>query len=164
MNLYAIKRSAFWMLILTFSTLLCSYSIEYFFQLEPCPLCIMQRLCTIFLAFLCLGNWVAEDWSKKIWYSLIQGFFMIFGTIFAGRQLWLQIMTADNNGICMPGFEALLHYFSWDIILKTLFWGSNDCATVAWRLLGMPLSAWSLVYFILMLFLLIWHIRQTSSR
>lgn len=164
MPLYAIKKSNFWMLIATFFVLLSSCSIEFFLQLEPCPLCIMQRFCTVVLAFLCLGNIVSENWSKRWWYFSLQAFVIALGVLLAGRQLWLQIFSVDDSSLCMPGFEALMHYFSWDIILKTLFWGSNDCATVAWRLLGMPLSAWALVYFLLMLFLFIWHLLQNLKR
>ena len=158
-----INKSSFWMLVLTFSTLFLSYSLEYFLQLEPCPLCIMQRFCTVLLAFLCLGHFTCPIWHKKTVYKILFSAIILLGFVLASRQFWLQLQGPHDNSICMPGFEAILNYFSWDIILKMLFWGSNDCATVAWRLMGMPLSAWSMVYFFLMFVLSVWHFRQMKS-
>jgi disulfide bond formation protein DsbB len=163
MKTNVMKSSSVWMVFITFFTLILSYSLEFVLQLEPCPLCLMQRFCTISLGFLCLGNFTAPVWSQKRWYQFTQLGFMILGFILASRQLWLQLLGPHDNSICMPGFEAILNYFSWDIIIKMLFWGSNDCATVAWRLMGMPLSAWSMGYFFLMFILWIWQLRQMSS-
>lgn len=163
MNSNVIRSYSIWMLILTFSTLLISYSLEYVLQLEPCPLCLMQRFCTVVLAFLCLGQLTSVVWSKKRAYLFLEVTVMVLGFILASRQFWLQSQGAHDNSLCMPGFEAILNYFSWDVIIQMLFWGSNDCATVAWRLMGMPLSAWSMGYFFLMMVLWIGHYRQVTD-
>lgn len=150
------KKTSVWMLIITLTTLVISYGLEFILQLEPCPLCLMQRLCMIVLTFSFLGQFVSQVWSKKRWYFLLQQIVIVLGIVLAARQLWLQMLGAADNSICMPGFEAILNYFSWDTVIKMLFWGSNDCATVSWKLIGMPLSGWSMAYFIIM-FLLNWY-------
>lgn len=160
MNHNVTRSHSFWMLILTFSTLFMSYSLEYVLQLEPCPLCLMQRFCTVMLAFFCLGQFTLTHFSKKRVYLFVEWLLIVLGFVLASRQFWLQSQAVHENSICMPGFEAILNYFSWDVIIKMLFWGSNDCATVAWRLMGMPLSAWSMGYFFLMMVLWIGHYRQ----
>lgn len=161
MKLNVVKLSVFWMLVLTFLTLFSSLILEQFLQLEPCPLCIMQRFCTVVIAFFTLGHFVCETWSKRWGFISIQSFFIVLGILLASRQLWLQLYVKEaGSGVCLPGLEELLHYFSWDTVLKMLFWGSNDCATVAWRLMGMPLSVWSLAYFLFMFIFMIWHIQQ----
>lgn len=162
MNHNATRSYSFWMLILTFSTLFISYSLEYVLQLEPCPLCLMQRFFTVLLAFLCLGQFTSAVWAKKRVYLFTEGLLMLLGLVLASRQFWLQSQGGHDNSLCMPGFEAILNYFSWDVIIQMLFWGSNDCATVAWRLMGMPLSAWSMGYFLLMMVLWIGHYRQIN--
>jgi protein dithiol:quinone oxidoreductase len=163
MKINVVKNSSFWMLILTFVTLLTSLVLEHFLQLEPCPLCIMQRFCTVILAFFCLGHFVCQSWPKRWIFILSQTFFIVLGILLASRQLWLQLFIKESgSGVCLPGLEELLNYFSWDMVLKMLFWGSNDCATIAWRLMGMPLSVWSLVYFTVMFILIGCYIKQVK--
>jgi disulfide bond formation protein DsbB len=150
-----INRNGFWMLGITFFTLLSSYAIEYLFLLTPCPLCMMQRLCTIMLAFSCLVFFVfPRRWIGYLFFG-VQAIFITLGMLTAGRQMWLQSFASGDSSLCLPGFEELVHYFSWDTILKMLFWGSNDCATVSWKLMGLPMSYWSMGYFVLMLFFII---------
>jgi disulfide bond formation protein DsbB len=150
-----INRNGFWMLGITIFTLLSSYAIEYLFHLTPCPLCMMQRLCTIMLAFSCLIFFVLPRHMMGYLFSGFQAIFIILGILTAGRQMWLQSFAVGDNSLCLPGFEELVHYFSWDTILKMLFWGSNDCATVSWKLVGLPMSYWSMGYFLCMLLFLI---------
>lgn len=147
------KNNALVMLTLTFFVLISSYVLEYLFSLTPCPLCIMQRLCTVVLAFLCLAYFVIPQWSKRLSFSLSQLLFIVIGIISAGRQLWLQLFATHDSSLCMPGFEELIHYFSWDMVLKMMFWGSNDCATVSWTFMKMPMSVWSMGYFLIMMLL-----------
>ena len=155
------NASSWWMLGLSVVTLLCSYGLEYVFDLSPCPLCIMQRLCTIILAFNCLGYFIFAKQTKTYIFFAFQASIILLGILTAGRQMWLQSLTATDNSLCMPGFEELVHYFSWDTILKMMFWGSNDCATVSWKFIGLPMSYWSMGYFLMMLFFLI---RQIVSK
>jgi disulfide bond formation protein DsbB len=156
MNQPVIKHVNFWIVIFSACALFATYFCEYCLKLSPCPLCLMQRLCIEVLTFMSLGFFVAEKWSKTIWYRGLFLLVIFLGMILASRQMWLQLMTTHESGACMPGFEALVAYFSWDVILKMLFWGSNDCATVAWRFLGLPLSAWSMLYFVVTLVLFLW--------
>ena len=147
-------NSRWWMLGLTVFALLSSYGLEYVFNLSPCPLCIMQRLCTIVLAFSGLFYFIFPKFTKSYLFLGLQAMVILLGILTAGRQMWLQSVTTADTSLCMPGFEELVHYFSWDTILKMMFWGSNDCATVSWKLMGLPMSYWSMGYFLLMLFLL----------
>lgn len=148
-----IKSNVFWMLILSFLALFFSYGLEYFFQLNPCPLCIMQRFATLIIAWLSLLYFVAESWSKRLSFWILLWFFIALGFCSALRQLWLQLFVVSDSSLCMPGFEELMRFFSWGTVIKMLFWGSNDCSTISWTFMGMPMSVWSLGYFICILFL-----------
>jgi len=155
MNQPVIKSLHFWILICSACALLSTFFCEYCLHLSPCPLCLMQRLCIEMLVFMSLGFFVAPQWSTQIWYRVLYLLVIVLGVVLAARQLWLQLFSTHDSGACIPGIEALLAYFSWDVILKMLFWGSNDCATVAWRFLGLPLSAWSMLYFVVIFVLFI---------
>lgn len=155
------RNNAFLMLILSVLAILSSYAMQFLLDMQPCPLCIMQRFCTVVLVFLCLSYFCFERWGKKNSFLISQIIFIVLGVVLAARQMWLQIFTHNDAGLCLPGFEQLVHYFSWDIILKVMFWGSNECGTVAWTLLGLPTSVWTLGFFSLMFVL--W-IRQVLLR
>jgi disulfide bond formation protein DsbB len=62
--------------------------------------------------------------------------------------VWLQSLPADQIPACLPGLDALLHYFPWQDILHALFWGSGDCAEINWQWLGLSMPVWSLLYFL----------------
>jgi len=163
MNQPVIKSVNFWILIFSACALFATYFCEYCLHLSPCPLCLMQRFCIEILGFMSLGFFVVEQWSRLLWYRILYVAVILLGIILAARQMWLQLLSPHDSGACMPGFEALVSYFSWDVILKMLFWGSNDCATIAWRFLGLPLSAWSMLYFLVIFVLFIWQICHQES-
>jgi len=153
MKNHVIKTPAFWLLILSVMAFSGSYLVEYLFALVPCPLCVMQRFATIGIVFLSLMFFVASAWPKRLSYWLSLWTFVFLGLSSALRQLWLQLFVRADSSLCMPGFEELIQFFSWDTVLKMLFWGSNDCSTISWTLMGMPMSAWSLAFFVSILFL-----------
>jgi disulfide bond formation protein DsbB len=153
MKKLATKNNAVLMLVLAVVSLTGSYFMQYVLDMQPCPLCIMQRFCSVMLTFLCLMYFIFECWPKRWSFLNLQLVFISLGLVSASRQLWLQLFAKDDGSLCMPGFEELIHYFSWDIILKVMFWGSNDCAATPWKFFGLPISVLSLVFFILMLLL-----------
>ncbi len=147
------RNNAIIMLVLSVCSLISSYVMQYLFDMQPCPLCIMQRFCTIMLVFSCLLYFCFSKWSKQWSFLIPQLFFIILGIVSASRQMWLQLVAHDTSGICLPGFEELVHYFSWDVILKVMFWGSSECGAVQWTIFGLPTSVFSMGFFVLMLLL-----------
>ncbi len=130
-----------------------SFYIEMLNQLEPCPLCFMQRGCSFLFGFLCMYGLFVESLKRARFISLLQCIIGGLGLYFASRQLWLQTLPADMSGQCMPGLQAMIHFFSWDMILKSFFWGSSDCSHVDWQWLGLSTPVWSALYFFTMVVL-----------
>lgn len=127
-----------------------SFYIEFVNQLTPCPLCFMQRLCAFLFGFSCMSGLFVASQHRAKFVALMQCLLTGLGLYFASRQLWLQSLPVDANGQCMPGLQAMFHYFSWDVILKSLLWGSSDCAQVDWRWYGLSIPVWSALYFLMM--------------
>lgn len=127
-----------------------AFYIEFLNQLRPCPLCFMQRSCALLLGLLCIvGIGLRQVNHAKI-LSFLQCVIACFGLYFAGRQLWLQSYPTELAGQCMPGLTAMMHYFSWDMILKSFLWGSSDCSHVDWQWYGLSIPLWSAFYFVVM--------------
>lgn len=133
-----------------------SFYLEYGLDLNPCPLCLMQRYLVVLI---CLNSFLASRWINKAIVKpllIVQLCLCMAGLYFAGRQLWLASLPADQTPACMPSLDALIHYFPWQDVVKALFLGSGDCGKTAWDFLGISLPMWSLFYFSAVLLVSLW--------
>ena len=138
------------LLLVTIFVLTAALYFEYGKGLQPCPLCLMQRLCTFLFGLFCLTGLVLVTWRRARRVAVIQMVFTVFGMYFAGRQVWLQSLPVDQAPACMPNLDMLVHYFSKTQVLTALLWGTGDCADVSLRYFGLSIPVWSLVYFVTM--------------
>lgn len=135
------------LLLSTILVVTMSFYFEYAKGLEPCPLCLMQRLSAFLFGMFCLMGMTLGTLRRARSVAVFQIVFASFGFFFATRQMWLQSLPADQAPMCMPGLDVLMRYFSWDVVLKALFWGTADCGEITWRWLGLSMPAWSALYF-----------------
>lgn len=136
--------------LLSFTVLSSSFYFQYIQGLQPCPLCLMQRVC-VFVLFL-LG--LIRILLGTVYHANLLIYLHIIistaGIFFSSRQLWLQSLSADQTPACLPDLEILTRYFPWRDVLYALFWGAGDCAEVSWRWLGLSMPAWTFFYFAFM--------------
>ena len=129
-------------------------------NLIPCPLCIFQRVAFIFMAlFFLLGAVHAPTGSGRWWYTggvLLGG---IGGIAVAGRHLWIQSLPADQVPSCGPPLDYMFSAFPFAKVLKLVFTGSGECAKVE-TILGLPMAAWSLFWFVALALLAVLATRQ----
>lgn len=135
--------------LVTVFVLLASFYFQYAVGLQPCPLCLMQRICVFLL--LGLMGLSLGTLKKAHVVSLIQIAIAGAGLFFAGRHLWLQSLPAGHAPACMPGLDVLIHYFPWQTTAKALLWGAGDCAETNWTMLGIAMPGWSALYFLFMI-------------
>jgi len=139
-----------------------SIYLQYVDDLQPCPLCLMQRLCVLVLFVLCLISiWVRWLRVEKV-IVFLKSFVAAGGLFFAGRQIWLQSLPAGQTPSCMPGLDVLIHYFPWQDVLRTLLWGTGECAEISWQWLGLSMPAWSALYFLFSLLIALIVFRHLS--
>lgn len=148
MIIYNYRYWQFLLLIISLSVLLASLYFQYIKGLQPCPLCLMQRLSVIFEVILCFVALVVHRVSLRRILVVLQIIVALLGLYFAGRQLWLQSLPHDQIPACLPGLDVLLQYFSWHDIFHALLWGAADCAEISWQFLGLSMPAWVALYFI----------------
>ncbi len=118
---------------------------QYVLQLDPCPLCIFQRVAVIILGCVFLLAAVHNPGrSGRLSYAvlLLAGGAGIF---VAGRHVWLQNLPPDKVPACGPGLDFMLESFPALEVLEMVLTGSGECATVDWSLLGMSMPAWVLI-------------------
>jgi disulfide bond formation protein DsbB len=138
---------------------------QRFLGLEPCPLCILQRVVVISLGIVLL---VAAIQGPSGWGHRVYGGLIILiaggGAAIAGRHVWLQSLPPDQVPECGPTLDYILEVFPLSKALQLVLRGSGECAKVEWQFLGLSIPGWTLIAFsgfILFGLMLLLHRRGT---
>lgn len=131
---------------------------QYQLLLEPCPLCVFQRVAVIGLGVLFLIAAVhnPRGWGRRV-YALLTFLVTGFGAVVAGRHVWLQNLPPSEVPACGPGFGYLMENFPLGEALEKIFKGSGECATIDWLFLGLSMPAWVLIAIVSLGFFGIWN-------
>jgi disulfide bond formation protein DsbB len=126
--------------------------LEHVVGLEPCPLCVLQRICVIAFALVCLiAALHGPGRTGRRLYAVLALLFAGAGAATAGRQIWLQGVPADQLPACLPSLDYMMEALPFQEIVRLVLHGSADCAEVNWTLFGMSIPEWSLLGFVAML-------------
>lgn len=114
--------------------------------LDPCPLCILQRIAVVALGalFLLAALHGPGQIGSRV-YGGLQFVAAGSGAGIAGRHVWLQSLPPDKVPSCGPGLDFMLDAFPLAEVLQMVLTGSGECATVDWAFLGLSMPAWVLV-------------------
>ena len=116
---------------------------QYFLMLEPCPLCILQRIAVVGMGLVFLLSALHNPSGVgRFVYTLLLVVPMSLGAIVAGRHAWLQMMPEDQVPACGPGLDYMWENFPLADVINMVFRGSGECADVDWQLLGLSMPAW----------------------
>lgn len=119
------------------------------YHLEPCPLCISQRILFMGLGVLFLIHAFVK---RPRWLSLtLSGAEVITALGGAGvaiRHWWLQAHKQEMIADCGVGFDYMFDNFPLQKALTLVFRGTGDCAAIDWTLLGLTLPQLGLICFI----------------
>jgi disulfide bond formation protein DsbB len=127
---------------------------QYVLLMDPCPLCILQRVVFIALGLLFLVGGLHAPRGNARWiYAGLLLLLAVVGMAIAGRHLWIQSLPADQVPSCGAPLGYLLETRAGNGglfgVLEKVLSGSGECAKVE-PILGLPMPAWSLVWFVLL--------------
>lgn len=139
------------------------FFLQRYMGFSPCPLCIFQRIGLMVMGGFALIAAVFNPKSIAVRFILWLGSLAGIGwaAIVAGRHVWLQHLPADQVPSCGPGLDYWLDTLPMQQVLKEVFAGSGECASVAWRFMGLSIPEQSLILFsilILVHLLILWRI------
>lgn len=121
---------------------------EHVLKMIPCSLCITQRGFVILTGVLALIAAIHNPGSRgRRIYAGVGVTSALLGACFAGRQLWLQSLPADQVPACGPGLAYIFDVFPFIDALKLLLQGDGNCAHVD-KIFGLSLALWTLFAFI----------------
>lgn len=121
---------------------------QYRMYLDPCPLCIFQRIVVITLGVIffvaMLHN--PETLGRKL-YGMITGLVSLTGVGLAARHVWLQSLPPDKVPECGPGLDYYLDTLPLLDVFRKVLSGSGECAEQLWNFMGLSIPGWTLVMF-----------------
>ena len=130
--------------------------------LEPCHLCIFQRLLFMLLALLAgLAAWVGRPGVPRLIANLpVTGFLLLaaLGSGVAAWQSWLQLQPPTDSITCVgaqPGLiERLVEWLGQEV--PSLFLATGFCEDAQLSILGLSLANWAWIAFTLSLAGAVW--------
>ncbi|GGX87349.1 disulfide bond formation protein B [Litchfieldella qijiaojingensis] len=142
--------------------------LEHVMGLEPCPLCIFQRVGVLATAAVLLVAAIHNPRGR--WGALYGGLGVLSvagGIGVAGRHLWLQSLPPDQVPSCGPSLDYMIDVLPMREVLVHVFSGSGECASIDFLFLGVSLPGWTMVGFLVLalapLGILLRSFRGTSS-
>lgn len=139
------------------------FFLQRYMGFSPCPLCIFQRIGLMIMGGFAL---IAALFNPKsiavrliLWLGSLAG--IGWAAVVAGRHVWLQHLPADQVPSCGPGLDYWLDTLPMQQVLKEVFAGSGECASVAWRFMGLSIPEQSLILFSILIvvhLLILWRI------
>jgi disulfide bond formation protein DsbB len=119
---------------------------QYGLRLDPCPLCVFQRVAVIGsgLVFLVAAAHNPAGWGRRV-YAILIGLFAAGGASVAAWHVRLQNLPPSEVPACGPGLDYMLQNFPLGDALQMVFKGSGECSEVVWSFLGLSMPAWVLI-------------------
>lgn len=137
---------------------------EHVVGLEPCYLCVLQRVMVISIGVLALLAVLHNPavLGIKI-YAALSTLSALGGGLVSIRQLWLQSLPADQVPACGPSIDYMLDVFPILEVLEMLIKGDGSCAEVLWSLFGISMPGWVLVAFTGLLVISLFQVFRSSQ-
>ncbi|KAA6182227.1 disulfide bond formation protein B [Thiohalocapsa marina] len=147
-----------WMLIATASAglALASIVLTEWLALQPCHLCIFQRLLYMLMAPLALMAALTHGLARRI-SGTLTALAAAGGVVTATYQTWLQAQPAGSvscTGADMGPIERLVEWLGMQ--LPTLFMATGFCEDKGLIIFNFSLAQWALLCFLLALLLSLW--------
>jgi disulfide bond formation protein DsbB len=134
------------------SLLIAKFYFEDYLGLEPCYLCITQRV-FIAIAGLLFFIWSIHD-PKRLGariYALLVLSATSAGAYFSLKQLYLQSLPEEQVPQCGPPVDYLFETFSNFEVIAMLLRGDGNCAKIQWEFLSITMPGWVLLIFIVLI-------------
>lgn len=119
---------------------------QHVLLLEPCPLCVLQRVAVITLGviFLVAAVHNPESWGRRV-YALLILLAAGDGVAIAGWHVRMQNLPPSETPACGPGLDYMLENFGLGEALSMVFKGSGECADILWSFLGLSMPEWVVI-------------------
>jgi disulfide bond formation protein DsbB len=131
---------------------------QFIVKLEPCPLCITQRLIVFSLALVFLGGVLHNPGSGGVrLYAGLAAIVSLVGASVAAYHFVIQLLPHEELASCGPGAAYILDHFKLADAVRLFLTGTGDCTEVVWTFLGLSMPFWVGLSFIGIFALSVWQ-------
>ena len=120
---------------------------QFVMNVEPCPLCIFQRVgvAAMGVAFLIAGLHHPKGWGRYV-YAVLIGIAAAATVGVAADHLYVQNLPEGAVPSCGAPLGMLFKFSPWLDVIKKVLTGSGECHEVNWQFLGLAMPAWVLIW------------------
>jgi disulfide bond formation protein DsbB len=120
--------------------------VQYGMGLEPCPLCILQRLAVMAVGALFLLAFLHDpgDLGARVYGALID-FAAVTGILVAARHIWIIAQPPGSVAECGASLDYMMDVLPLHEVLGKVLSGSGECAKIDWTFLGLNMPTWVLM-------------------
>jgi disulfide bond formation protein DsbB len=115
-------------------------------HLDPCPLCIFQRvgIAAIAVLFLAAALQAPRRAGAMVYGALILLAAAATAAV-AVRHIWIQHQPEGSVPACGATLGYMLDVFPLTDVIRKVLTGSGECARVTWTFLGASMPGWVLI-------------------
>lgn len=128
-----------------------AYYSQFHDGLQPCVLCIFQRIAVIVIGVLFLAAFLHNPrrMGARI-YGVALLLVAAAGSAVSIRHIYIQHLPDYLVPPCGPGLNYLFKTLPLNKFVVKAFMGTADCSVVTWRFLGFSMPEWVLAWFVIL--------------
>ncbi|SCK26942.1 disulfide bond formation protein B [Vogesella sp. LIG4] len=131
---------------------------QHVLGLEPCPLCIFQRVGVIatgvLAALFALIN--PRQWRAKL-AAVLVALASVGGGLVSSWHVYLQHLPKGQVPACGPGLDFMMETLPLQQVVAAVFKGSGECAEITWTFLGQSMPVWTGLLFVALIVFALWN-------
>ncbi|QNM98333.1 disulfide bond formation protein B [Chitinimonas koreensis] len=155
MNWLTSRRAGFFALFLACAGMMAfALYLQHYKFLNPCPLCMFQRVFVIAVGVLSLLA-ALHGGAPRLWGALI-ALTGLAGFSIAVRHTVLQYFPPDSLPSCGAGLFQMLDSAPFGQVVADVLRGTGECAVIDWKLLGLSLPGWTALGFAGLIAVALW--------
>ena len=126
--------------------------LQYAMGLEPCPLCVFQRVAMIATGVVFLVAALHNPGRRgAAFYGVLTLIAAGIGAGLAAWQVWIQGQPKGSVPSCGMGLDYMLDTLPLTDVISRVLKGSGECAEQGWVFLGLAIPSWTFVFFVAMI-------------
>lgn len=124
---------------------------QHVLGLDPCPLCIFQRIAMMAVGLVLLVAALHAPAGKGARvYAVLGVLVALTGASISGDHIHVQHLPKGQIATCGPGLGYMLDAFPFANVLKMVLSGSGECSTINWHFWGLTMPEWVLIWFLIL--------------
>ncbi len=133
--------------------------LQRYLGLEPCPLCMSQRIFIVGVGLFALIAFLHNPaGAGRRVYAALCTLSALGGVAVAARHVWLQYLPPEEVPACGPSLEYIVDTLPFSEALRLILMGDGNCAEVQWSFLGFSIPELTLALFIAVSLISLWQL------